>query len=128
VKEEIKDEKEIIIAVIENFLCDAVRGIQTPTPDLRDDVIDKTFKNFMGIIHGTATKLPKTRFALALPIMRTRHEWYMERYKGLCRTFVPKKQMPWDWKTFLRWRHYPRSHKHFWMIKFIELQNPARRM
>ena len=88
--EEIKDEKEVIIAVIENFICDAVRDTQEPTPDLIDDAIDKTLKNFMGVIHGTATRLPKTRFALALPIMRPRHDWYMERYEGLCRTFAAK--------------------------------------
>jgi hypothetical protein len=88
--EKIKDEKEVIIAVIENFICDAVRDTQEPTPDLIDDAIDKILKNFMGVIHGTATRLPKTRFALALPIMRPRHDWYMERYEGLCRTFAAK--------------------------------------
>ena len=42
----------------------------------------------MGVIKNTATRLPETRFALAQPILRPRHDWYTEKYDGLCRSFV----------------------------------------
>jgi hypothetical protein len=88
--EEIKDEKEIIITFIEDFLCDAVRNIQTSTPDLIDYAIDTTIKDFTGVIQRSATKLSRIGFVLAQPIIRPRHYWYTKRCKGLCRTFVAK--------------------------------------
>jgi hypothetical protein len=88
VMDEIKDEKEVIIAVIENFLCDAVRDRQDPTPGVIDDTIDATIKDFMEVVRSTATKNKGTRFALAQPILRPRNDWYTERYEGFCRSFV----------------------------------------
>ena len=88
--EEIKEEKEVIIAVIENFLCDAVRGIQNQTSELIDESMESTIGEFIGVIGTTATRLPDTRFALAQPIMRPRHDWYTEKYDGLCRSFVAR--------------------------------------
>jgi hypothetical protein len=40
VMDEISDEKEVIIAVIENFLCDMVRSVQNPTTYQIDKSID----------------------------------------------------------------------------------------
>jgi hypothetical protein len=88
VMDEIKDEKEVIIAVIENFLCDVVRGIQAPTSGLIDDAIDATIKDFMGVVHSTATKNPRTRFSLAQPILQPGNDWYTEKYEGFCRAFI----------------------------------------
>ena len=88
VMDDIKDEKEVIIAVIENFLCDSVKNAKATTSSLIDEAIDATLKEFMDIVSKTATKHPRTRFALAQPILRPRDDWYMERYDGLCRSFV----------------------------------------
>jgi hypothetical protein len=86
--DDINDEKEIIIYVMENFLCDAVRGVQTPTAEQIDKSIESVINEFMGVIGKTATKLPETRFALVQPILRPKHDWYTERYEGICRAFV----------------------------------------
>ena len=88
VMDEVKAEKEVIIAIIENFLCDSVKNILAPTSDLIDGAIEATIKDFLGIVSSTAKRLPGTRFALAQPILRPRDEWYTERYDGLCRSFV----------------------------------------
>ena len=87
IMDDIREEKEVIIAVIENFLCDSVRDLQESTPDLIDNAIKATITDFMKVIHKTATKLPRSRFALVQPIKRPRHEWYEERYDGICRTY-----------------------------------------
>ena len=88
VMDDIREEKEVIIAVVENFLCDAVRSIPIPSTNLIDDALEATMKDYFGVIRHTAKRLTKTRFALAQPIMRPRNEWYTERYVGLCRSFV----------------------------------------
>ncbi len=88
VMDDIKDEKEVIIAVIENFLCDSVRNTLAITSDQIDEAINSTLKEFIDIVSTAANKLPGTRFALAQPTLRPRDEWFMERYDGLCRTFV----------------------------------------
>lgn len=88
--EEIKNEKEIIIAVIENFICDAVRNLPNASSDSIDSAIDATIKEFMGVVQNTAKRLPTARFAIAQPILRPRNDWYTERYEGLCRTYVAR--------------------------------------
>jgi hypothetical protein len=88
IMDELKEENEIIIAVIENFICDAVRELSTPSAEAIDGAIEATIKNFMGVVGGTARRLPKARFALAQPILRPRNDWYTERYDGFCRSYV----------------------------------------
>ena len=89
VMDDVKEEKEVIIAVIENFICDAVRAIPTQTsPNLIDEAIDALGCQFFRVIRETAKRLPLTRFALAQPILRPRDTWYTERYDGICRSFV----------------------------------------
>jgi hypothetical protein len=88
VMEEIKEEKEVIIAVIENFICDAVRATPAQSSDLIDGAIEAAIKDYMGVVHRTAKRLPLTRFALAQPILRPRDMWYSERYDELCRSYV----------------------------------------
>ena len=86
--EELKDEKEIIISVIENFVCDGVRKLQNPTPDQIDGSIEEVITSFMVDIKRAAKRLPSTKFALAQPILRPTHEWYIERHDGMCRAYV----------------------------------------
>ena len=78
VMEEIKEEKEVIIAVIENFICDSVRAIPAQTSDLIDGAIDAAITDYIGTVRRTAQSLPLTRLALAQPILRPRDNWYTE--------------------------------------------------
>ena len=80
--DEKREEKEVII---ENFLCNAVRDIQAPSPDLIDGTIDTAIVQFRGVVCSAATRLPDTRFVLAqIP----RNDGYTERCDSLCRFFV----------------------------------------
>jgi hypothetical protein len=84
----VKEEKEVMIAVIENFICDTVRAIPTQSPNLIDGAIDASITEFLGVVRETAQRLPTTRFALAQPILIPRDTWYTERYEDLCRSYV----------------------------------------
>jgi hypothetical protein len=86
--EELKEETEIIISVIENFVCDEVRKLQNPTPDQIDKSMEEVVIDFMEDIKKAAKRLPAAKFALAQPILRPAHEWYMDRHDGLCRAYV----------------------------------------
>jgi hypothetical protein len=86
--ETIKDEREVIISVIENFLCDAVRPIQEPTSEQIDSIVEGVIHDYMGVVKKAAVRLPETKFALAQPILRPAHKWYTERYEGFCKLFV----------------------------------------
>jgi hypothetical protein len=77
--DEIRDEKEIIIAVMENFTCDAVRDLPTTSSESIDGAIDTTIGEFMGVVQNTAKRPPLIKFALAQSILRPRNEWYKER-------------------------------------------------
>ena len=88
VVDDIKEEKEVIISVIENFLCDAIRSNQAPSPEQIDSVLEEVIIDYMNVIKRVAVKLPGTKFALAQPILRPFHNWYMERYDGFCKIFV----------------------------------------
>jgi hypothetical protein len=74
VVEEIRDEKEVIISVIENFLCDAVRPVQDPTTEQMDYIIERVIDDYISIIKKAALRLPKTKFALAQPLLRPSHK------------------------------------------------------
>ena len=86
--DEISDEKEIIIAVIENFLCDAVRALPNATTESINAAIDATIGQFMEVVADTAKRVPLARFAIAQPILRPRNNWYTEGFEGLCRSYV----------------------------------------
>ena len=88
--ETIKDEKEVIISVIENFLCDAIRPLKDPTSDQIDSMVEGVLDDYVGVIKKAAIRLPNTRFALAQPILRPAHNWYMERFEGFCKLFINK--------------------------------------
>ena len=79
------DNKEIIISVIENFLCDAVMGVTDQ--ELTDGIWENTIKQFMRLIYDSAVALPDTKFALVPPILRPGHKWYTEDYDGICKFF-----------------------------------------
>ena len=68
-------EKEVIISVIENFICDAV-GVDPENEDVLNKSIETVIEEFAKIISEVAKKLPGTRFAMICPIQRPRDKWY----------------------------------------------------
>ena len=79
------EDKEIIISVIENFLCDAVVGISDRS--LAAGIWEKIIKQFMCLVHDKAVNLPETKFALIPPILRPGNTWYSDDYEGICKFF-----------------------------------------
>jgi hypothetical protein len=72
-------EKEVIISVIENFICDAVGG-DPENEDVLNKSIETVIEEFAKIISEAAKKLPDTRFAIICPIQRPRDKWYTENF------------------------------------------------
>ena len=71
-----KVDRKIVILVVENFICDAVKGI---TDDAATNgLCEKSIKDFLKIVHETANRLPDSKFALAHPILRPGNVWMNE--------------------------------------------------
>jgi hypothetical protein len=74
--ENLKDDNEaVLISVFENFVVDAV-GADTVEPESH---IDKCIMEFLGTINSSATRLPKTKFGVVMPLRRPALLWYQQR-------------------------------------------------
>ena len=86
-----KEEKLVIISVIENFIADAVRKIQTDEGEVEaekfDSTICNTIKDFFVVLKAAAERSPETKFAMVRPILRPALPWYMENYDTICEFF-----------------------------------------
>ena len=80
-------EKEIVISVIENFVCDAV-GSDPENEDILNNSIEKILKDFVEVIRESADKLPETKFVLACPIQRPRDKWYVENFDEMKQFYI----------------------------------------
>ena len=67
-------EKRVIISTIENFLCDAVKGLSDPQEITR--TVKDVFTEFFDVVKETALRLPNTRFAMVGPMDRPAVAWY----------------------------------------------------
>ena len=73
---------EVVISVIENFLCDAV-GSDPEDEDTLNQTIESVIDNFVEIVGKTARAFPKTRFGIVKPIQRPRDKWYSDNFDEL---------------------------------------------
>jgi hypothetical protein len=73
------ENKEVIISVIENFLCDAV-GSDPEDEDSLNEVIEKVIDEYAGVICKAAVTYPQTKFVIVKPILRPRDKWYTDNY------------------------------------------------
>ena len=76
------EDKKVVISVIENFVCDAVRGVSDDM--VANGLCEKAIKDYLNTVNETAKRLPGTRFALAQPILRPGNSWYSEKYEDVC--------------------------------------------
>ena len=58
----VNEDKKVIISVVENFLCDAVRSLEKKEVEER---INETLVAFVDTVKITATRLPETRYTIA---------------------------------------------------------------
>ena len=80
------EDKEIVISVIENFVCDAVDGVRDET--VATGLYTRSVKDFMDTVRETSKRLPESRFALTQPILRPGNAWYTTKHEDLCRDFI----------------------------------------
>ena len=75
-------DKQVLITVIENFICDKVHGhLLTENEGGHEDKIKEAIEEFEVEVNNTAKRLPGTRFVLVQPIRRPAVDWYTERYE-----------------------------------------------
>ena len=74
---------ELIISVLENFLCDAVRDLSNP--DEMNAALDETIKEYLTMVKVVAEKRPDVRIALAQLTLRPRHQWFMDCHEAFCK-------------------------------------------
>ena len=81
---DIKEGKgQVIISVIENLLCDAVRDIEDPK--LMNEALENSIQGYLRQIDEVAKKNPNVKFAIVQPTLRPLHPWFTENHEAFCR-------------------------------------------
>ena len=82
----------VVIAVIENFVCDALQEVDKSNAEAVGHEISKTIDSFLEIVETQAKRLKKTRFALAPPTLRPAYQWYTANHEMMTHVFKEKFQ------------------------------------
>jgi hypothetical protein len=69
---------QVVISVIENILCDAVKGIVDP--ELMNAALETTINKYLKQLEKEAKENPEVKFAVVQPILRPLHPWYTENH------------------------------------------------
>jgi ketopantoate reductase len=67
--------KQVVISVIENFLCDVV-GSDPQEEDKLNEIIERVIKEFAEVIGTAGKRFVESRFVVVKPIQRPRDKWY----------------------------------------------------
>ena len=81
--------KDVVVSVIENFLCDAV-GSDPEDEDTLNQIIEEVINKFVEVIGTTAIALPGTKFGIVKPIQRPRDRWYQDNFEETKKTIIVK--------------------------------------
>ena len=74
---------ELIISVLENFLCDVVKGLSNP--EEMNAALDETIKEYLTMVKVVAEKRPEVKIALAQLTLKPRHQWFMDCHEAFCK-------------------------------------------
>jgi hypothetical protein len=83
-----EEQTEIMVSVIENFICDSV-GQEKEEKEI-DIKIKEAIDTFIKVVKVTAERLKGSKFALCKPINRPFKPWYMKRVKAIAKMFCDK--------------------------------------
>jgi hypothetical protein len=83
-----EEQTEIMVSVIENFICDSVG--QEKEEKVIDAKIQEAIDTFIKVVKVTAERLKGSKFALCKPINRPFKPWYMKRVKAIAKMFCDK--------------------------------------
>jgi hypothetical protein len=76
---------EVIISVVENLICDAVAEIVDP--EARKIVIEDVVGSFLAQVKKCAIEHPGVKFAMVRPMLRPKHQWYIDEHENICKYF-----------------------------------------
>ena len=74
---------EVIVSVIENLLCAAVKD--TTDPEAMNAALEKEIQDYIAVVKTTASKLPNFKFGMVQPTLRPLHRWYMDGHEAFCK-------------------------------------------
>jgi hypothetical protein len=77
-------DKEVIISVVENLICDAVLGT-LDSEDRFNEKLEERIKEYLKVVQDCATKFLGSKFVLVRPTLRPTHKWYMENHDNICK-------------------------------------------
>jgi hypothetical protein len=80
-----ESENEVMISVIENFICDEVDGEKEEKRI--DEKVKKAIDTFLRVVQVTSERLKKTKFAVCQPILRPRVGWYTKRFQSITKSY-----------------------------------------
>ena len=72
---------EVIVAVVENFLCEAAR--KSTDPEGMSQALETEIEAYLEMVKTASLKMPEIKFALAQPTLRPLHQWYTEYHEAL---------------------------------------------
>ena len=89
-----KENKLIVVSVIENFLADAARKGESDDPDNYvtnfDDILASAIQEYVDEIKRAATRLPETTFLIVKPILRPSLNWFDLNFEEICEEIKEK--------------------------------------
>ena len=89
-----KENKLIVVSVIENFLADAARKGESDDPDNYvtnfDDILASAIQEYVDKIKKVATRLPETTFLIVKPILRPSLNWFDLNFEEICEDIKEK--------------------------------------
>ena len=77
-------DKEVIISVVENMICDAVSGT-LDDENAFNEKLEESIKVYLKVVQDCATKFLESKFVLVRPTLRPLHKWYMDNHDDLCK-------------------------------------------
>ena len=77
-------DKEVIISVVENLICDAVVGT-LDNEDVFNEKLEKSIQDYIKVVKDCATKFMGSKFIIVRPTLRPLHKWYMDNHDDICK-------------------------------------------
>ncbi len=82
-----KGKKQVVVSVIENFLCDAV-GSDPQDEDRLNEIIESVIREFTGVIERAGKRDVESKFVIVKPIKRPRDKWYEENFDEMSKYYT----------------------------------------
>ena len=89
-----KENKLVVVSVIENFLADAAKAGEQEDPenyrDNFDDIPSNAIQEYVDVVKEAATRLPETTILLVKPILRPALNWFDLNFDEICQDLKEK--------------------------------------